>query len=544
MRFSLLLAGGAAVALTACNGEVTSTECTVDPDTVVPAAPEILSPTAGRRDILADDLVIRSSPLASDDPTAVHASSEFEIWAVVDGAPVARIWYAEVSDPAKLTEVTLADGEFEIVSGLSEWTDYVVRARYRAAGSECDPAGAFSPDRLFRTDDGSSYWFDPTVVRSIYLDIPPDSFDAIDAEATPPDCVPYSRNYYPGTVRFEGQTFAGAGMRAKGGCGSARHLDRKAGFKINLSYDDPSDAVCAETRRLHGLKRITLNNMVQDRTMVHERIGYRFYQAMGVPTPRAMHIRVYVNDEYWGLYNHVESVDRRFLDRWYDDDGGMLYEGTYWCDIVPENIPEGLDDSGCISRKFSADMCSPLEPGQDPTDYTHIGTLADQLAALPDGGFYPEIETLFDFDTFLSMWATEAVMAHWDGYAFEIINNYRIYRDPARNRWTIIPHGIDQTFDQELDPFAVQGLLARRCLEEPDCEAAFAARLDQAIDVFTSLDLAADALAIQDLIRPHVVEDPRKEVDTPEWEDRNAQLRAWIAGRPDQVRAAMARRGL
>ena len=530
--------------LIACSGEVTSTECTTTTASPAPAAPQILSPESGRKDVLHDALVIRSSPMQSTDPDALHIESEFEIWGIgQDGLPAVRVWHAVVTDPSKLTEVTLSDGQFEVVSQLGEWTDYAVRARYRADGDECSPAGDFSQNRAFRTDDGSEYWFDQSQVRSIYLDIPPDSLDAIDAEATPPDCVPYTRNYYPGTVRFEGQVLDGVGLRSKGGCGSARHLDGKTGFKINLSWDDPTDALCPATRRLHGLKRITLNNMVQDSTMMHEHLGYRFYKAMGVPTPRTMHIRVYVNDEYWGVYNHIESVDRRYLDRRYDSDGGMLYEGTYWCDIVPENIPQGLDDSGCLSRKFSTDMCSPLDPGEDPTDYALLGELAAQLDAFPPGGFYPAIEGVFDFDTFLSMWAAEAVLGHWDGYTFEVVNNYRVYRDPSRGVWTIIPHGIDQTFEDAMSPWEVNGLLAQRCLAEPACEAAFVARLDEAVDMFTSLDLAADAAAFQATIEPHVLEDPRKEVGNGEWQDRNANLRAWIADRPARVRAMMTDRG-
>ena len=34
---------------------------------------------------------------------------------------------------------------------------------------------------------------------------------------------------------------------------------------------------------------------------------------------------------------------------------------------------------------------------------------------------YPEIEAVFDFDEFLSMWAVDAAIQHWDAYSFTIM---------------------------------------------------------------------------------------------------------------------------
>jgi spore coat protein CotH len=410
------------------------------------------------------------------------------------------------------------------------------------ASGACNEASEWSEWAAFRTDDGSAYLFDPDRIHDVYIDIEPDSFNAINAEAVPPGCVPYTRPYHPVTVRFEDQVFAGAGGRVKGGCGSARDLSRKAGFKLNLSYDDPAVAGCPDTRRLFGLKRLTLNNMVQDRSYLHESIGYQFYKAMGVPTPRTAHVRVFVNDELWGLYLHVESIDRRFLARWFESNQGMMYEGTYWCDLVPENLPPSeMEESACLSRKFSADECSdPPQPDTDPTTYGPLTELVEAIDALPAGEFYPAVESFFDFDTLLSSWATDAVMAHWDGYQYRIMNNYRVYHNPATDRWTIIPTGIDQTFvDQGLVWSDVSGVLARRCLQEPDCEAAIIERIRTAIATFQELDLGARAQEIHAKILPHVLADPRREFSETVHMDAVAALQAWIAGRPEQMLAQL-----
>jgi hypothetical protein len=494
-----------------------------DDDNRPPATPVVLTPLDDVLDVLPASLVIEASAFSDPDGDA-HARSEFEIWRTAGGEPVFRVWSAAVDSADKLTRVALADGTFEVGDALDQWTKYQVVARY-SDGGECSPWSAWSGANRFRTDDGSSYWFDPTAVRDVYIDIPvPDSWDPINAQAIPPGCVPFQRQYYPGSAVLDGVTYDGIGVRTKGGCGSSRNLGGKASFKLNLSWNDPDVPGCPEERRSHGLKRLTLNNLVQDRSYVHERLAYRFYQLMDVPAARAAHTRVHVNGDLWGLYVHIESFDRRFLSRWFDDNDGMLYEGTYWCDLVPGNVPPADEDTYCISRKFHPSDCEPVAEDGDPEDYGPIRAMVQDLTALvdtlddvPPGSFYPEIGSIIDFDRFLSMWAADTIIGHWDGYVIRIRNNYRIYHDPESDLWTFIPSGVDQTFGDSLAPAErdqlgqLAGLVADRCWDEADCKAAFLDRLSQAVDVFEQADLGGIAETIAEQIDPLVQEDPRKE---------------------------------
>ena len=158
------------------------------------------------------------------------------------------------------------------------------------------------------------------------------------------------------------------------------------------------------------------------------------------------------------------------------------------------------------------------------------------LEALPDGGFYPAIADIFDFDKFLTTWAVESYIAHWDNYAFKIKNNYRIYHDPVTDRWTLLSTGIDQTFNQEQDPWGVEATLAVRCLQEPACEAAFATRLAELNDQFEATDLAGRATFIFNQISPLIMEDPRKEYTFEVFQQRHQDLLDFIANRPAGIR--------
>ena len=173
-----------------------------------------------------------------------------------------------------------------------------------------------------------------------------------------------------------------------------------------------------------GLKKITLNNQVEDKSYTHERIGYDFFQKMGVPVSRSAPVRLYVNNELWGLYLNVESIDRRFLARRFDSKKGMMYEAGYGCD---------LGGRECFEPKFSVDSCDTPRTDGDPTDFTPLDDLNTRLDKLADGAFYPAITEIIDFDRFLSLWTAAAIMGYWDGYPNDA-NNYRIYHDASDDR--------------------------------------------------------------------------------------------------------------
>ncbi len=502
-----------------------------------PLAPMVMSPVSARIDIIPDELAIELSPFFDRDVGDVQGATEVEIYSIDNGVPVSRIWSALIeSEPA--APITLADGTF--VVGMTEWTDYVIRARHRDARGDCSEWSPWSENLPFRTDDGSTYLYDPDVVRDVYLTIPPASWTAIDAQATPPGCVPYERDYHTATLTYDGEVLEGVGIHVKGGCGSARHLDGKSSFKVKFDWDDPAIPGCPENRRFRGQKHLVLNNNVQDRTMQHERMGYELEQMLGVPTPRANSVRVHVNGAYWGLYTNVEPVDRRMMERWFGSNGGMAYEGTYWCDLVAGNVPPLSDpdtnDEGCLTREFRTDTCgSPPGEGDDPETYAPLRRFIALMVAIPLGEFYPAITQYVEFDTFLSQWAIESVLSHWDAYQFSIMNNYRVYHDPTTDKWTVIPTGIDQTFLGDQDPWGVSGTLAARCIDEPDCDAAFGARLAEVNAMFTSANLAARAQQIHDQINADVLADPRKEYDNAEFAQAYVDLQSYIVDRPARV---------
>jgi hypothetical protein len=476
--------------------------------------PKIVAPT--------DRIVVPTvMQIVTEAGPADHEATELEVLAVVGSALGAVVWRATI-DSGNLTSATLANGTFESgITGLDEWSRYVIHARHRSAANGLSEWG---PNFPIRTDDGSESVFNEDLIGTARVQIPSASYGPIDDEALS-DCGPHPRSYYVGALNIGSVDFPGSGVRAKGGCGSSRSLDEKSALKVNLSWDDPAVAGCPTTRRYKGLKKITLNNQVEDPSYVHERIGYDFFRKVGVPVPRVAPINVHVNDELWGLYLNVESIDRRFLARRFDSNDGMLYEGAYGCD---------LGSTSCFEPKFSTDECDD-PPSGDPTDFTPLMALNDRLDALPDGGFYPAITEIINFDAYLSMWAAASIMGYWDGYPFSA-NNYRIYHDPSDDRWTVLPSGLDQLFEDEVDPFSSEGSLSNRCLQEEACEAAFRARFAEVLDLFESSNYTAMARAIETQIQSAVNADPRREIDLSEFASAVNSTIQYIENRPGELR--------
>lgn len=176
-----------------------------------------------------------------------------------------------------------------------------------------------------------------------------------------------------------------------------------------------------------GLKRLTLNAMMQDESQVREVTAYKLFRAMGVPASRAGFTRVKIDGAYQGLYLNLESVDSTMLKHWFDSTE-HLYSGKRPCDLTPTN--------SC----YVTSLGSP-----DRTDVLTAG----KLHLLSGEEWWKAFQKASDSDRVLRFLATEIFLSHWDGYGDYMRNNHYVHFDKD-GRFTMIPWGMDQTFPAEL----------------------------------------------------------------------------------------------
>ena len=295
--------------------------------------------------------------------------------------------------------------------------------------------------------------------------------------------------WFPATVTVDGETHAEVGVRKKGFLGS--QSDTKPALK--LRFDKYTDG-----QFLGGvMERMTLNNSIQDPSMVNTCLSYRVFSAAGSPAPRCNFATVSVNGKDLGLYVHVEEIKAPFLARHFESAEGNLYEGTV-SDFTPTY-------RGTIEKKTNEDVA----------DWSDIDAVVADLQDPSEAGL-KALGEIVDLDRFLSFWATEVLVGHWDGYAGDR-NNYHFYREPD-GRFVFIPWGPDDTFHLKDDPNPFDNIsnpppsvlaltaIPNRLYNNPDWRVEYVARLKEILDtVWDEEDLLAAVDDMAAIVQQHAL---------------------------------------
>ena len=352
--------------------------------------------------------------------------------------------------------------------------------------------------------DPAAKLFDPLVINRIDLTVPQPTMDYLNSH-TSGDYPGSHGDYQPASMTFTTTGAGGTttpsmqvGLRLKGGWGSGnRNMDGKPAFKVKINYS-------VKGQKLYGLKKLTLNNMVQDRSMLHETVGYRLFRAVGVPADRAGYVRVFVNGADHGLHLNLETYDsvslaKRFVSTKH------LYEGAYWQDIIPGQAEAMQVDEG------------------DPLDKTDIQTLANINNINPGdtnqvNQWFTDVQKYADMRELLHEWAVERYIADWDGYSWTIKNNYYVHFD-AQGIASILPSGIDQTSTGGLSMLDANssGQMFINCMYSVSCRAYYFGAVNTVRTAAAALNLPQMIDDIASMISNDVMSDPRREYGTWEW---------------------------
>jgi len=173
--------------------------------------------------------------------------------------------------------------------------------------------GALGLEVMAHTMGYENRLFDNTRVHTI--DIVMNDWDEFIDNAT-------SEQYYAANVVIDGEAYKNVGIRGKGNTslstvsslGSERYS-----FKIEFDQYDSSITY-------HGLDKLSLNNLIQDSTMMKDYLTYTMMNEFGAAAPLCSFVYITVNGEDWGLYLAVEGLEDSFLERNYGTSYGELYK--------------------------------------------------------------------------------------------------------------------------------------------------------------------------------------------------------------------------
>lgn len=344
--------------------------------------------------------------------------------------------------------------------------------------------------------DEIEWMYDPDAVVEIHLGgLSEEELDALEAE---PD--EEQKGTFELTVDGEakGVPLADVGIRLKGGAGSSRPIKTgKSGLKIRFDK-------FVKGQLFFGVKRLTLNNMIQDPSMVHEALTYEMFHEMGLPASRVGYAFVTLNGEEYGLFLNLETLDEVSLPRWFGETTRHLFEADApKTDLLPGH-----------AEKFEVD-----EGEEDD-----LADLEALIAAVneEDGEWFENVAAAADLERMTAQWAIERYVAHWDGYAglpgeFRP-NNYYLHSD-TDGVFQMMPWGTDQTWVLEDIAFEhpAGGIMFNECLQDSNCLELYVESLTSLHCVDRDLDQGAHAARRAAMLLPYQgKEDEEKRETSPE----------------------------
>jgi hypothetical protein len=257
-------------------------------------------------------------------------------------------------------------------------------------------------------------------------------------------------------------------VKLKGAAGSYRPVDDKPAMTLHFSK-------WADGRRVYGLRRLHLNNSVQDESLLCEYLGSHLFRSAGVPAARVAWATVRVNDRKLGLYVLKEAFENEFLRLFFGNDKGNLYEGGFVRDLE-----RGLSK----------------ESGKGPDDQSDVRALWAPVEEKDTDKRWEMLQKVLDVDLFVTYAALSVMLVDWDGYPLNR-NNYRIYFRPTDGKAVFMPHGMDQLFQRsytEMDA-SWSGALAWAVFDTPQGFKLYEERCHQVLTNVFKLETMTNLIA-------------------------------------------------
>lgn len=345
-----------------------------------------------------------------------------------------------------------------------------------------------------------------------------------------------SNQYYPADIVFNGETVRNVGIRSRG-LGS--RSGTKPGLRVDMNrYTDDLTFL--------GLSAFILDNLTQDPSTVHETVAMKLFAKLGIPAPREAHVRLYVSDQYAGLYVAIEEVNKQFLARVYgsigedvQNDGG-LFEYDY-TDIWQFNYLGS--DLEPYKTRFSRQT---EENKPDMDSYGPIETIVRLANELPSSQYLSVLGERLDLPQFMKYVAAQNFVAQNDGFlGYAGINNFYFYRLENTLRHQFIAWDEDNAFafpDFSLTERHNDNTLMRKAMEVPELRSEYYNGLRAAMtaaDEPTGADglgwLEAEIRRQTDLISSAIQEDPVKPYTFDEYQNARVAMILFAQGRSQFV---------
>jgi hypothetical protein len=224
----------------------------------------------------------------------------------------------------------------------------------------------------------------------------------------------YGNGLLKGMAKVDGEEYVNIGVRYRGNR-SFRIGNKRNALHIKLDHQD--------TLQNHqGYQTLKLSNALRDPSMVREVLGYEIAGKYMI-APRASYARVYINEEYYGLFVNVEAIDDVFLGKNFQSTENTLIKCT---PDLNKKSPEGCKQNIFSSLEYEENMeCYKSNYELKSAEgWSDLASLANAL--YKNNG---ELSKVLDVDATLWMLAFNNVLVNLSSYSGKYSQNFYLYKN-------------------------------------------------------------------------------------------------------------------
>lgn len=242
-----------------------------------------------------------------------------------------------------------------------------------------------------------------------------------------------SKTEIPARMVYKGNSYDSVGVRFKGQTSYFANSSQKKSFNISMDY-------IRDNQKLEGYKTLNLNNAWQDPSFMREVLYYNLIRKHS-QSAKANFVRLYINDQDWGVYLNVQQLNKDFLEEWYEDNDGVNFRAD-----TPDGSSTGPGGPGMWGDGTAA--LNYL--GTDTSTYQKYYTLKSsgksdpwqrliRACAALNQTQISNLETVaplyFDVDKILWHLACEIAFSDDDSYVYKGKMDYYLYQDTETERF-------------------------------------------------------------------------------------------------------------
>ena len=347
-----------------------------------------------------------------------------------------------------------------------------------------------------------------TGIKEIYIYCNENDFEQIFKNYT-------ENRYISVTIACNGVKNNNARMRIRGD--TSREFPKKS-FKIKLDSEP----------LILGTNVLNLNAEYKDPSYIHQYMASRLMNEAGLYCFKSEHIRLFINNQYKGLYLLIENVDDEFMEKRGLDKKANLYKAA--------------KDGSCLS--FYDDVNYHWENKVNEfSDKSDLQNLINMLDTIEDNRYYDFAKKTFDYDKMITIIVMNAFTANQSTW----YHNYYMYHDINNSqKWTMLPWDLDKTFSrygniyfnqsshywQHDNPFLEKACSNERILQD------ISVKLDKLTKTILQPEYIIPIIDSLEYLLAESVEqdtaDDVKDIDT--WRKQLAKERDFVKNRANQIK--------